>query len=88
MLIFLAKYNNMYIYRALFKHGYSNFKLEILDKKIYIYFLIKYIYFIYCDPSMLLERENYYLKLLKPEYNRFFFLSAGDKKKLYYIYNI
>ena len=51
---FLAKYNNMYIYRALFKHGYSNFKLEILE---------------YCDPSMLLERENYYLKLLKPEYN-------------------
>ena len=50
---FLVKYN-MYIYRALLKYGYSNFKLEILE---------------YYDPSVLLERENHYIKHYKPEYN-------------------
>lgn len=42
------------ISRALLKHGHSNFQLEILE---------------YCDPFVLLERENYYLKLLEPKYN-------------------
>lgn len=47
---------NMAICRALLKYGYSNFQLEILE---------------YCDRSRisLLEREQYYLDLLKPEYN-------------------
>ena len=39
---------------ALLKHGYSNFSLEILE---------------YCEPSKCLEREAFYQKKLKPEYN-------------------
>ena len=39
---------------ALLKHGYSKFKLDILE---------------YCDPSILIEREQYYFDNLKPEYN-------------------
>ncbi len=45
---------NMLIYKALLKYGYSNFKLEILE---------------YCDRANVLDREDYYLKLVKPEYN-------------------
>lgn len=39
---------------ALLKWGYSNFSLEILE---------------YCDPDKAVSREQYYLDLLKPEYN-------------------
>lgn len=39
---------------ALLKHGYSSFSLLILE---------------FCVISDLLERENHYFKLLKPEYN-------------------
>ena len=46
--------NNMLIYKALLKYGYSNFILEILE---------------YCERSLLIEREQYYYDLLKPEYN-------------------
>jgi group I intron endonuclease len=46
--------NNTIISRALIKYGYSNFTLEILE---------------YCEVSELLEREQYYLDLLKPDYN-------------------
>jgi group I intron endonuclease len=46
--------NNMRIYKALLKYGYSNFMLEILE---------------YCEKSCLIEKEQYYLDLLKPEYN-------------------
>ena len=42
------------ICRALLKYGYSSFSLEILE---------------YCDPSSVIEREQYYIDLLKPEYN-------------------
>ncbi len=42
------------ICRALLKYGYSKFKLEILE---------------YCDSSIIIEREQYYIDLLKPEYN-------------------
>jgi len=42
------------ICRALFKYGYSNFSLEILE---------------YCLVSDLLKREDYYIKQLKPDYN-------------------
>jgi group I intron endonuclease len=38
----------------LLKYGYSSFRLEILE---------------YCDPSSIIEREQYYIDLLKPEYN-------------------
>lgn len=44
----------MLINRALLKYGYSSFSLEILE---------------YCDKDETLKRENYYLKLLKPDYN-------------------
>jgi len=42
------------IYKALVKYGYSSFKLEILEN---------------CEPNILIEREQYYLDLLNPEYN-------------------
>lgn len=42
------------IYNSLLKHGYSNFSLDILE---------------YCDPAILIAREQYYIDLLKPEYN-------------------
>ena len=44
----------MLIQKALLKYGYSNFKLEILE---------------YCNKDEVLSREQYYLDLLKPEYN-------------------
>lgn len=42
------------IQRALLKYGYSNFTLDILE---------------YCELNVLIEREEYYINLLKPEYN-------------------
>lgn len=42
------------IYRALLKNGYSNFSLEILE---------------YCSPENKFLREQYYMDLLKPDYN-------------------
>ena len=44
----------MVINKALMKYGYSKFKLEILE---------------YCDPKELVEREQYYMDFLSPEYN-------------------
>jgi GIY-YIG catalytic domain len=49
-----TKTNNSMIYKALLKYGYSNFKLDIIE---------------ICKSSDLIEREQYYLDLLKPEYN-------------------
>lgn len=48
------KRNNRPIHAALLKYGYENFKLEILE---------------YCKADELIEREQYYLDLIKPEYN-------------------
>ncbi len=45
---------NSKINSALLKYGYSNFTLDILE---------------YCEPNMLIIREQYYIDLLKPEYN-------------------
>jgi group I intron endonuclease len=42
------------IYSALLKHGYDNFTLDIVE---------------YCEVDILIEREQYYFDLLKPEYN-------------------
>jgi group I intron endonuclease len=42
------------IYSAILKHGYSNFRLEILE---------------YCSKENALNREQYYIDLYKPEYN-------------------
>ena len=43
-----------YIYSALLKDGIHNFSLDILE---------------YCEIKVLIEREQYYFDLLKPEYN-------------------
>lgn len=45
---------NSIIYRSLLKYGYSNFKLEIIE---------------YCDTLNVIQREQYYIDLIKPEYN-------------------
>lgn len=42
------------IYSALLKYGYSNFSLDILE---------------YCEPNLLLKKEQYYIDALNPEYN-------------------
>lgn len=42
------------IYNAILKHTYVNFSLDILE---------------YCEIGVLIEREQYYLDHLKPEYN-------------------
>jgi group I intron endonuclease len=42
------------IHRALLKYGYKNFRLDILE---------------YCEPDVLIKREQYYIKILKSEYN-------------------
>lgn len=46
--------SNRPIDRALLKHGFSNFSLEILE---------------FCEREELLKREQYYLDNLKPQYN-------------------
>lgn len=43
-----------HIFKALIKYGYSSFSLEILE---------------YCEPSKVIEREQFYLDLLSPIYN-------------------
>jgi hypothetical protein len=42
------------IYKALLEDGYASFNLEILE---------------YCDKNKLFEREQYYIDLIKTEYN-------------------
>jgi group I intron endonuclease len=42
------------IYRSLIKYGYSSFTLEILE---------------YCEPSVVISREQKFIDLLKPDYN-------------------
>ena len=51
---YLLANTSMYICQALFKNGYSNFSLIILD---------------YCSPDMCLIREKHYWNLFNPEYN-------------------
>ena len=56
-LIFLKKKlekGSSAIYKTLLEYGYSNFSLDILE---------------YCEPSVLIKREQYYIDLLKPVYN-------------------
>lgn len=48
------KDSSRYINRALLKYGYSSFSLSIIE---------------YCDKSVLINREQYYFDILKPEYN-------------------
>lgn len=42
------------IYESFLNYGHSNFSLDILE---------------YCEPNLLLKREQYYLDLLNPKYN-------------------
>lgn len=42
------------IYSSILKHGYCNFSLDILE---------------YCEPNLLISREQYYIDCLKPKYN-------------------
>src|SRR5947209_20238381 len=44
----------MLIYKILLRYGYSNFTIKILE---------------YCDSEKCIEREQYYIDLLKPKYN-------------------
>jgi group I intron endonuclease len=46
--------SKMIIYKAIIKYGYSNFTLDILE---------------YCNNTIILEREQYYIDKLKPAYN-------------------
>ena len=46
--------NNQNINKALIKYGYAKFSLEIL---------------VYCEPEDCIKIEQYYIDLLKPEYN-------------------
>ena len=46
--------NMMVINKAIFKYGYFEFKLEILE---------------YCNPKELVLREQYYMDPLYPKYN-------------------
>ena len=48
------KHGKSHIRRSLLYNGYSLFSLEVLE---------------YCAPEKVIEREQYYLDLLKPEYN-------------------
>lgn len=45
---------NSLIYNSILKNGYSNFTLEILE---------------YCTIDNCIDKEQYYISLLKPEYN-------------------
>ena len=69
------KFSKSIIYSALLKHGRDNFSLEILE---------------YCEKDVLIEREQYYMDLLNPEYN--ICKTAGSRlniKKIginYYLY--
>ena len=44
----------MAIYKAVLKYGYGEFRLEILE---------------YCDPQVLIKREQFYMDKFNPEYN-------------------
>ena len=46
--------NQSAIYRAILKYGLSGFSFEIIEQ---------------CGPSILIEREQYYIDLIGPEYN-------------------
>jgi len=46
--------HNSHIYNALLLYGHDKFNLEILE---------------YCDKKSVINKEQYYMDLLKPEYN-------------------
>ena len=62
-----TKRNNSAIYRAILKYGISEFRFEILE---------------HCEAEYLLEREQFYIDKLKPEYNILKF--AGNRKGFFH----
>lgn len=50
---YLKRYNTP-LHSALLKYGFNNFSLDIIE---------------YCNKNDVIEREQYYFNLLKPEYN-------------------
>jgi len=60
------KISNSNIHKALIKYGYSNFQLEIIE---------------YCKIDNCIEREQYYIDLLQPEYNILKFASSSKGYK-------
>jgi len=46
--------NRSLISNSLLEYGYSNFSLDIME---------------YCEPKLLMHREQYYIDTLDPEYN-------------------
>ncbi len=72
---YLTSQKSMHICSALLEYGYSSFSLEILE---------------YCAREDCITREDYYITLLKPEYNVAIYASApmlgryhsADTKKL------
>lgn len=52
----------MAIYKALLKYGYGEFRLEILE---------------YCNFQVLLQREQFYMDKLNPDYNIFKFAGSS-----------
>jgi hypothetical protein len=51
---YVLKRGKSAIYSAIIKYGQDNFSIEIIE---------------YCEPGKCLEREKYYIDLLRPEYN-------------------
>lgn len=49
-----VKKGSSIICNSLLKYGHYNFSIDILE---------------YCEPSVLIKREQYYIDILKPEYN-------------------
>jgi group I intron endonuclease len=66
-LSYLKNRETLVISRALIKHGYSNFSLEILE---------------YCDIANLTEREQYYMDKLNPKYNTLKIAGSSSGHKL------
>jgi hypothetical protein len=46
--------DNSAIYSAILKYGHSNFHVNILE---------------YCEPNLLLDREQFFIDVLQPKYN-------------------
>lgn len=51
---YLVKESRLHLHRALLKHGFSAFSLYVIE---------------YCEKENLIDREQYYFDLLKPNYN-------------------
>jgi group I intron endonuclease len=66
-LSYLKSRETLVINRALIKHGYSNFSLDILE---------------YCDKANLTEREQYYMDKLNPRYNTLKTAGSSSEHKL------